>query len=143
MRVLGLDYGEARIGVAISDELGILAGPHGIVEIGRSRKKAYNDIKAIIEEKGIKTVVVGYPLNMNGTKGPRAEATDAFCAELSRRNPDITIVKWDERLTTQAANRTLIELGKSTSEKGANDKIAAALILQGYLDKELYAIKKT
>ena len=134
MRLLGLDYGEARIGVALSDELGIIASPHSVIEIKRSRKKAFNDIKALIEANGVQTVVVGYPLNMNGTHGPRAEATDEFCAELQRRNPDITIVKWDERLTTKAADRTLIELGKSTSEKGANDRIAAALILQGYLD---------
>ena len=134
MRVLGLDYGDSRIGVALSDDLGWTAGPYGIVESKRGRKKALNEIKAIIEEYSVETVVVGYPLNMNGTEGPRTQVTLEFIDDLQKRNPDVKIVKWDERLTTAAADKAMIEMGVKQSVKGMNDKLAAVFILQGYLD---------
>ncbi len=136
MRVIGLDYGDSRIGVALSDDLGWTAGPYGIIESKRGRKKSLNEIKAIIEQYGVETVVVGYPINMNGTKGPRTQVTEEFIEDLQKRNPDIKIVKWDERLTTAAADRAMLEMGIKQSVKGMNDKLAAVFILQGYLDSQ-------
>lgn len=80
------------------------------------------------------TIVVGYPLNMNGTQGPRAAVTDAFITKLNSKFPNIVTVKWDERLTSVAANRIMREMNISSRKKGVNDKLAAVLILQSYLD---------
>ena len=134
MRIMGLDYGDSRIGVALSDEFGWTAAPFEVVEYKRGHRKAHRRITEIIEEKDVTTVVVGYPLNMNGTAGFRVEATEQFCEDLGRRNPGIEIVKWDERLTTAAADRAMREMGVKQEVKGFNDKLAAAFILQGYLD---------
>ena len=134
MRFLGLDYGDSRIGVALSDEFGWTAAPLCIVESKRGIKKALTEIKELLERYCVRTAVVGYPVNMNGTLGPRAEKTDEFIEKLAARCPDIEIVKWDERLTTAAADRAMRDMGIKQSVKGTNDMLAAAFILQGYLD---------
>lgn len=134
MRVLGLDYGDSRIGVAVSDELGWTAAPLCVVESKRSIKKALNEIKQLLEKYGADTVVIGYPINMNGTLGPRVQKTDEFITMLLARNGGLHVVKWDERLTTAAADRAMRDMGVKQSVKGMNDMLAAAFILQGYLD---------
>lgn len=134
MRIMGLDVGDATIGVAVSDELGLIA--HGITTIRRKNLKFDIDsLKSLISEKDIKRIVVGLPKNMNNTIGPRGEKTIEFTNVLKENLPDMEIVMWDERLTTSAAERTLLEADVSRkNRKKVIDKLAAVLILQGYLD---------
>ena len=134
MRAIGLDYGDSRIGVALSDELGWTASPLCVVESKRGKKKALNELKRLIAENSVDTVVVGYPLNMDGSEGIRTEVTNAFILSLEAAVPSVSVVKWDERLTTVAADRAMREMGIKQREKGMNDVLAAVFILQGYLD---------
>ena len=108
MRVMGLDYGDKTVGVAISDELLITAQPIETIERERANKlrKTYQRIEALIAEYSVDKIVIGRPLNMNGTEGERVETTRAFRDELSRRT-GLEIVEVDERLTTVEANRIL------------------------------------
>ena len=132
-RVLGLDIGERRIGVSISDALGITA--QGLETIQRSELE--NDINRIAEIANkwkVGKIVVGLPKNMNGTLGPQAEKIKEFIQCLKQKVA-IEVVFWDERLTTVAAERTLLEGNVSRKKrKGVIDKVAANMILQGYLD---------
>ena len=135
MRILGLDYGEVRTGIAISDELGLMA--HGIesVEHGDNERKLIERIKEIVFQNDVSKIVIGYPLNMNYTKGPRVEKTDKFIKKLEKELR-IEIVKVDERLTTVSAHRTMTELSISAKKKKKIvDTISAEYILQMYLDK--------
>jgi putative Holliday junction resolvase len=133
MRILGLDVGDKRIGLAVSDELGITA--QGIDTIVRTVMTAdLHQIIEIIREKEISKLVVGLPKNMNGTLGPQAEKVKKFVKLLTEQCP-LEVVYWDERLTTVAAQRSLLEGDISRKKrKMAVDRIAAVLILQGYLD---------
>ena len=137
MKILGLDYGDVRTGVAISDELGMIA--HGLetIEYNSSDKKLLERIKEIIKQNNIEKIVIGYPLNMNATKGPRAEKTDAFIKKLKLAT-NMEVIKVDERLTTVASHRTMTELnvGKDKKKKIV-DTISAEYILQMYLDKKV------
>ena len=131
---MGLDLGDVTIGVAVSDELGMIA--HGITTI---RRKSLNydidSLKNIICEKDIKRIVIGFPKNMNNTIGPRGEKTIEFSQILKEKFPGLEIEMWDERLTTCADERTLIEADvRRKDRKKVIDKLAAVLILQGYLD---------
>lgn len=134
-RLVGLDVGDARIGVAVADELGIAAHGLGVVE----RSNLANDLKHLGEflaDYPPGRFVVGLPLNMNGSVGPQAEKVRAFARELERHF-QVPVDTWDERLTTVEANRTLTELGVSgRKRRGLVDKLAAALILKGYMDHE-------
>ncbi len=134
MRIMGLDVGDVTIGVAVSDEMGIIA--NGITTIRRKNLEFdFDSLKSIINEKNIKRIVVGLPKNMNNTIGPRGEITLAFADELRKRFDGIEVIMWDERLTTSAAQRTLIEADVSRkNRKKVIDKLAAVLILQNYLD---------
>lgn len=137
MRILGLDYGEKTIGVAVSDPL--LFTAQGLEIIRRldekSIKKSVARLKEIIDKYDIKTIILGYPKNMNNTLGPRCEKTIEFKERLHRNFKKIDIVLWDERLSTIASERNLFEMGLDFSErKEVIDKIAAVYILQGYLD---------
>ncbi len=134
MRIMGLDLGDATIGVAVSDELGMIA--HGITTIRRkSLKYDIDSLKNIICEKNIERIVIGFPKNMNNTIGPRGEKTIEFSQILKENFPGLEIELWDERLTTCAAERTLIEADvRRKDRKKVIDKLAAVLILQGYLD---------
>ena len=136
MRVMGLDYGDKTVGVALSDALLITAQP--LVTIERERwnklRKTYQQLDAIIAENEVEKIVVGKPLNMNGTEGERVERTRAFIEELSKRT-GLEIVEVDERLTTVEADRILADTGVAASgRKEYIDKMAAAIILQSYLD---------
>ena len=136
MRVMGLDYGDKTVGVAISDELLITAQPIETVERERTNKlrKTYQRLEALIAEYEVEKIVIGKPLNMNGTEGDRVELTEAFAEELSRRT-GLEIIWIDERLTTVQADRILEETGVAHSARKEHiDKMAAAIILQTYLD---------
>ena len=136
MRVLGLDFGSKTTGVAVSDPLGLTA--QGVETITRKDENKLRQtcarIEALIQEYEIETIVLGYPKNMNNTLGERVEKTLAFKEMLERRT-GLPVILWDERLTTTAAEQILIESGvRRENRKSVIDKIAAALILQGYLD---------
>lgn len=134
MRILGIDYGDSRIGLAISDPFGWTAQGLETLSSKNGLKDPLERIKEIITQYGVEKIVIGYPLNMDGTEGARTEKTNEFIDKLSKL-ADIEIVKWDERLTTVAAQRTMTETGVKTSKKkGIVDQIAAVYILQGYLD---------
>lgn len=136
MRILGIDFGESRIGIAISDPMGWTAQGLETVKSKESLKKAMARIMEIINQYQVKEIVVGYPLNMNGTKGPRTERTEDFIQKLSGMG-DFNIIKWDERLTTVSAHRTMNELGvKASNKKNIVDTMSAVFILQGYLDRQ-------
>ena len=134
MRILGLDIGEKRIGLAISDELGITA--QGLATLQRTElTHDIQSLREIIREKEIGKLVVGLPKNMNGTLGFQAEEVQKFVTLLTEQWP-LEVEYWDERLTTVAAHRVLLEGDISRRKrKKAVDQIAAVLILQGYLDR--------
>lgn len=133
MRILGLDIGDRTVGVAVSDPLGFTA--QGITTIRRkSLEKDMEELVKICNEYNVETIVSGLPKNMNGTLGPQSEKVMEFCEEI-KKHIDIPIKMWDERLTTVAANRAMLEADLSRAKrKSLVDKIAATYILQGYLD---------
>ena len=133
MRVLGLDYGDKRIGVAISDEMGWTA--QALEVIPRDMQGQHiGRIKEIVGQYNIDTIIVGLPKNMNGTVGERGEICIAF-AQTLQEILNIPVQLWDERLTTVSAERTLLEADVSRKKRRqVIDKVAATLILQGYLD---------
>ena len=136
MRIMGLDFGSRTTGVAVSDPLGITAqGVETIVRKDENKlRQTCARIEELIKEYEIEEIVLGYPKNMNNTAGERAEKTEAFKAMLERRTGK-PVILWDERLTTIAAERVLMESGvRREYRKAVVDKIAAVLILQGYLD---------
>ncbi|MFA6308924.1 MAG: Holliday junction resolvase RuvX [Clostridia bacterium] len=146
MRILGIDYGDTRIGIAISDPFGWTAQALETIE-KKSKKEAIERIVSIINEFDVEKVVLGFPKNMNGTLGPRAEKTNKFQTALEsclsdtlfnkKPNCKTEVVKWDERLTTVSANRAMHEMNVKTSKKkGIADQISAVYILQGYLDSK-------
>ena len=130
-RILGIDLGRARIGVAVSDELGMLAHPLETIPAG---KEAARRIAEIVREKNAERVVVGLPRHMNGSVGEGAADALAFSKKLEALVP-CEVVMWDERLTTMAANRALRDNGRKTrNSRQIVDQVAAQMILQGYLD---------
>lgn len=136
VRILGLDYGSKTVGAAVSDPLGITAQMAETIVREREDKlrRTLARIEALIEEYKIERIVLGYPKNMNNTLGERAAKTEEFKAALERRT-GLPVILWDERLTTVAAERVLMEQGvRREHRKETVDQIAAALILQGYLD---------
>jgi putative Holliday junction resolvase len=133
MRIMGLDIGSRTIGVAISDELEITA--QGLKTIRRkSSAEDFKELSGIVREFDIWKVVVGLPRNMDGTIGKQAEMVFRWIKSYQDKL-DLPIVTWDERLSTVGASRVLIEADVSREKrKGVIDKLAAVLILQGYLD---------
>lgn len=136
MRILGLDFGTKTVGVAVSDELLLTA--QGVEIIRRKAPGKLRQTLARIEELSEQyqadRIVLGYPKNMNNTEGERCEKTKEFQADLERRIGK-EVILWDERLTTVAANRTMMETGiRREHRKDYVDEIAAVFILQGYLD---------
>ncbi len=133
MRILSLDVGERRIGMAVSDTLGLIAQQLETLIRG-SEQDDFKRIKDIIKEKEVSEVVVGFPLNMDGTMGPKAEEISVFIEAL-KKECGISVNAWDERLTTREADRILREADVSRKKrKKLDDKLAAQLILQSYLD---------
>ncbi|MBS5646783.1 MAG: Holliday junction resolvase RuvX [Lachnospiraceae bacterium] len=136
MRIMGLDFGSKTVGVAVSDPLGITAQGIEIVRRTSENKlrKTLARIEELVTEYEVTEIVLGFPKNMNNTIGERAEKSLAFKEMLERRT-GLPVVMWDERLTTVAANRTLIEGGvRRENRKDYVDMLAAVYILQGYLD---------
>ncbi|WP_419726902.1 Holliday junction resolvase RuvX [Terrisporobacter petrolearius] len=132
-RIMGLDIGDKTIGVAVSDLMGLTA--QGVTTIKRvGKKKDIEEIKKIISEKQVNKIVSGLPKNMNGTVGPQGEKVRKFC-ELIKQETNLPIEFWDERLSTVAAERSLIEGNvRRENRKKVIDMLAAVIILQGYLD---------
>ncbi|MCM1084056.1 MAG: Holliday junction resolvase RuvX [Clostridium sp.] len=138
MRTIGLDYGTKTVGVALSDEQGIIASPHTTIVRERTTKlrQTYAQLEQIISEYNVGLIVLGYPKNMNNTEGERAQSTKAFKEALERRT-GLPVILFDERLTTVEADRILEETGVARSARKQHiDKMAAAIILQNYLDRE-------
>ena len=132
-KVLGVDYGERRTGVAISDDSRTIAFPRETLECSHAEQAAAA-VARLAAAGRVGEIVVGYPLNMNVSTGPRVVRTDEFLAELAKRTA-IPLKKWDERLSTKIAEAVLIEAGTSREKRrGVVDKLAAQVILQGYLD---------
>lgn len=135
MRIMGLDFGSKTVGVAISDPLGITAQGIEIVRRTQENKlrKTLARIEALIDEYQVEKIVLGYPKNMNNTLGDRAEKTEEF-AEMLKRRTGLEIIMWDERLSTVEAQRTMMDAGVRREDRDKYvDKIAATIILQGYL----------
>ena len=136
MRILGLDYGSVTVGVAVSDALRVTAQPLETITRKDENKlrQTCARIEQLIAEYEVESIVLGYPKNMNDSVGERAKKTEEFKAMLERRT-GLPVTLWDERLTTVAAERVLMESGvRSENRKAVIDQVAAALILQGYLD---------
>ena len=133
MRVLALDIGEKRIGVSISDELGITA--QGLDTINRTKlDEDIEKIRRLVESAGITEIVVGLPLNLDGSEGLSAQKATGF-AGILRRDLGVNVILWDERLSTVAAEKSLLEGDLSRRRrKQLRDQVAATLILQGYLE---------
>lgn len=136
MRILALDIGDVRLGLAVSDPLGITANP--LETYVRKKNDLEADcayIAALAREKGVEKMVLGLPINMDGTEGPRVEKTREFAACLAMHT-DIPLDYQDERLTTVTAERVLIEQGvRREKRKEVIDKVAATIILRCYLDR--------
>ena len=135
MRILGIDYGDSRIGVAISDDGGKLAFDLCVIDANKGRKYSVSEILRLKEQYGAKTLVIGLPTNMDGSRGDRVVKTEKFAKAIKEASPEMEIVFEDERLTTKYADRLMLESGKHQKQKGESDKLAAMIILQGYLDK--------
>lgn len=133
MRIMGLDVGEKRIGVALSDPMGWTAQGHSVIV----RKNLQDDLKAIrkiCEEKEVEEIVIGFPRNMNGTLGPKAEEIQKFGEKVAAYT-NVKVSYWDERLSTVSAEKVLLEADVSRRRrKEVIDKLAAVNILQNYLD---------
>ena len=137
MRIMGLDVGEKRIGVAVSDPLGYTA--QGISVIKREN---IEDLKKIVSDYDVERIIVGLPKNMDGSIGEQAKKVLAFIEDL-KREIDLPVLTWDERLTTKEAEGVLLRADLSRAKrKKVIDKLAAVLILQGYLDSHSHEGKR-
>lgn len=135
MRMLGVDWGERRLGLAVSDPLGIVATPLRTAPVADDAA-AVVAVCAAIEETEAEIVVVGLPINMDGSSGVKVEQVTKFCDRL-RAQIVVPVVTWDERLSSRVAERAMLEADLSRKKrKGLRDKIAAQVILQGYLDAQ-------
>ena len=136
MRIMGLDFGSKTVGVAVSDSLLITAQGVEIIRRKEENKlrRTLARIEELILEYQVEEIVLGYPKNMNATEGERARLTEEFRDKLERRT-GVPVAMWDERLTTVAADKAMIEMGiRRENRKEYVDMIAAQRILQGYLD---------
>lgn len=145
MRIMGLDFGSKTVGVAVSDSLLVTA--QGIEIIRRKEenklRRTLARIEELVLEYGVEEIVLGCPKHMDGTRGVRVELTEEFKDKLERRT-GLPVALWDERLTTVAADRTMMEAGvRRQNRKEYVDMIAATLILQGYLDRQNRKPKET
>ena len=144
MRILGLDYGSKTVGVAVSDPLGLTA--QRLDTIWRKQENKLRQtpasIEALTKEYDVERIVVGYPKNMNDTEGERVQKTLAFKEALERRT-GLEVVLWDERMSTVASERVLMEGNvRREDRKTYIDKMAAAFILQGYLDYQSFSAQQ-
>ena len=134
MRVLAIDYGDARTGLAFSDLTRTMTGDAYTIPT-QSMTKAAMKIAELVKENGVDTLVLGYPLNMDGTEGPRAEKSRVM-AEKLKEFTGLEVTLWDERWTTVSAHEILTQVGKhGKKRKEKVDAVAASLILEGYLSR--------
>ena len=132
MRIMAIDYGDAHTGIAISDPTGFLAGFTTVINAYRPEVVA-EQVAALAKEHGVEELVLGHPINMDGSLGPRAEKAEAM-AELLKAATSLPVVLWDERRTTIDAHQILFNSGKNAKKrKKTVDAVAASLILEGYL----------
>ena len=132
MRVLAVDYGERRTGIAVSDKIGLTAQGLETIEV-KKEDEIPDRVASVVKETGAETIVVGLPLNMNGTESEKSGKVREFAALLSEITA-VPVVFWDERMTTMQAQRVMREMNKKTHKnKPLLDKISATLILQEYL----------
>ncbi|MBR2902394.1 MAG: Holliday junction resolvase RuvX [Clostridia bacterium] len=130
-RILGIDYGRVRIGVAISDVSETIAGP--LVTV-KNRNGCLDEILQLCRDNDVQTIVMGYPRNMNGTEGENCHMVNEFADRLVQAG-GFNIIRWDERLSSVAIHSMLAETGARVGkDKGKVDRMAAVYILQGYLD---------
>lgn len=133
MRIMAIDYGDARTGVALSDPTGFLAGQTFLIK-SRKQEVVLEELAALVQRQGAQELVMGYPRNMDGTLGPRAEKYAAFARRLEEAT-GLPVALWDERRTTVDAHRILGEQGvRAKNRKDKIDSVAATLIFEGYLD---------
>ena len=133
MRILGIDYGDARTGLSVSDQTGLLAGSPSVIEEW-NHARLLERLAQYIKEERIEEIVLGYPKNMDGTAGARAQKCEAFAQELEGLT-GLPVTLWDERRTTVAAHAILHGTGKKMKKhRRTVDAVAATLILQNYLD---------
>ncbi|MFW6162994.1 MAG: Holliday junction resolvase RuvX [Planctomycetota bacterium] len=137
MRILGIDYGDRRTGLAVSDEGGLIASGLATFECRKGDDRPLVEhIRALCEEYGVERIVVGLPINMDGRLGPRAQRTIEFANRL-RNALGLDVETWDERLTTEQADRLMLAADLSRARrKRKRDAVAAHLILQSYLDAQ-------
>lgn len=134
-RTLGVDYGDRRVGLAISDELGMMSTPLCVLDV-LSEKQAVAGVVAACRERGVARVVVGLPLNMNGTRGEMVDRVEAFVKRLAVAS-GLPVATWDERLSSSLVERVLLDADMSRGKrKKVRDKLAAQVILQSYLDAQ-------
>ncbi len=134
-RVMGIDFGEKRLGISMSDPGGVVAGSPSVIEAA-TLGSAVAKIKEVVEQEGIAEIVVGYPVSLRGVAGPQAAKVSEFAALLSR-SCGKAVALWDERYSTVEAQRLLQNLSKKVrKQKEKRDAIAAMLILQSYLDRK-------
>jgi putative holliday junction resolvase len=133
-RIMALDVGDKRIGVALSDELGMMAMPGTVIERSQSEKADLRAVVQLVQENDVSKVVIGIPIMLDGTSGVQADKVRAFMEKLVRRLR-VPVEEWDERMTTLEAEKLLIAADRSRSERReVIDKLAATLILQSYLE---------
>jgi putative holliday junction resolvase len=138
-RLMGLDVGSRRVGIAIGDELGIVATPIGFIQPGPQDRAEFTNL---VERHGITELIVGIPRTMSGTVGPQAKEVRAYANALAL-DLNLPLTYWDERLTTVIAERNLISSGRSRQQRRAEiDAAAAAVMLQGYLDFQAGQIRR-
>ena len=141
MRILGIDYGDARTGLSVSDPSGFLAGSPGVIHEW-NYDKLVDKLADFIGQNKIEEIVLGWPKNMDGTAGPRAEKCEKLAEDLRART-GLPVVLWDERRTTVAAHDILHQSGKKMKKhRQTVDAVAASLILQGYLDRKRREARK-
>ena len=133
MKIMAIDYGDAHTGVALSDPTGFLAGSATTIH-SRKEEVVLSELARMVRENQVDELVMGFPRNMDGTEGPRAELYRAFAGKVEEAT-GLKVVLWDERRTTVDAHRILFESGKNAKKrKKTVDAVAASLILEGYLD---------
>jgi len=139
MKLLALDIGDRRVGVAVSDATGLIATPLTVIH-RTSKREDFSKIAWLVREQAVGGLVIGNPLNNDGSAGPQAwrvgRYTTALVEALKATGVNLPVFLWDERMSTQRAQELMIEAGKPRSRRGGIDAIAAAVILQDFLDEQ-------
>jgi len=142
MRILGIDFGEKRIGLAVSDLLGLTAQGLETIRV-QNREQFLNDLSKICSDQNIREIVIGLPVNMNGSLGPKAQEILKLVPAMEERL-HLPVKTWDERLTSRQAGRLMIEEGLSRKkQKETSDRLAATILLQNYLESKRKSLNES